>query len=96
MSDLQKYIAQQMNDPDFRAHAEKMALSAAVSNAIIGARLMRNMTQQELADATGIAQTEISRLESCKKNPSIKTLQRIAAGLDMQLKIELVPREDLT
>ena len=94
MRDLEKLRSEQMNDPEFREYALEMEPLAALSKALIGARLERNLTQKELAAITGIPQGEISRMESCKKSPSLRTLQRIAAGLDMQLKIELVPRED--
>ena len=35
-----------------------------VIRAIIDARISQNMTQKELAERTGIAQTEISKLEN--------------------------------
>ena len=50
------------------------------------------MTQKELAEKTGIAQTEISRLENGTRNPSIKLLQRLADGMDMVLNISFTPK----
>lgn len=47
------------------------------------------MTQKDLAAVTGITQGDISKLEQGNSNPSLKTLQRIADGLGMQLKVEL-------
>lgn len=95
MSDLQKYIAKQMEDPEFRAYAEEMDLAVKVADAILAARLKRDMTQQELSKASGIGQKEISNLESFKtKNPSIRTLKRIAEGLNMDLNISFTPREE--
>jgi transcriptional regulator with XRE-family HTH domain len=49
------------------------------------------MTQKELSDLTGIAQGDISKLESGSANPSLKTLQRLAEGMGMTLKLEFVP-----
>ena len=40
---------------------------------------------------TGIAQADISKLENGNANPSLRTLQRLAAGMGMQVKIEFVP-----
>jgi len=60
--------------------------------AIIDARTASNLTQKELAERTGIAQTEISRIENGSRNPSIKLLQRLAEGLNMNLKISFEPR----
>lgn len=49
------------------------------------------ITQKELAAKTGIAQGDISKLENGSANPSLKTLQRLAAGMGMRLKLEFVP-----
>ena len=43
------------------------------------------------AEATGINQADISRLESGTANPSLRTLKRLAAGMGMALKVEFVP-----
>jgi transcriptional regulator with XRE-family HTH domain len=40
------------------------------------------LTQEELANRSGIHTTEISRLERGWRNPSYETLRRLAAGLD--------------
>ena len=37
------------------------------------------------------AQTDISKLERGNGNPSLRTLQRLAAGMGMRIKIEFVP-----
>jgi DNA-binding XRE family transcriptional regulator len=49
-------------------------------------------TQKELAERTGIAQTEISKLENGTRNPSIKLMQRLADGMDMVLNISITPK----
>ena len=49
------------------------------------------MTQKDLAEKTGITQSDISRLENGSANPSLKTLQRLAKGMGMNLKLEFVP-----
>ena len=53
------------------------------------------LSEKELADRTGIAQTEISRLENGTRNPSIKLLQRLAEGLDMVLNISFSPKKSI-
>ena len=50
-----------------------------------------DLTQKELAMRTGIAQADISKLENGNANPSLRTLQRLAEGLGMKLKVEFVP-----
>lgn len=63
-----------------------------IVQSLIDARVFRNLTQKELADRTGIAQAEISKLENGSRNPSIKLLQRLADGLDMDLDVSFSPR----
>jgi transcriptional regulator with XRE-family HTH domain len=50
-------------------------------------------SQKELSERTGIAQTEISKLENGTRNPSVRLLQRLAEGMGMVLKIEFVPKQ---
>ena len=64
-----------------------------VIRAIIEARTSQNLTQKELSERTGIAQTEISRLENGTRNPSIKLLQRLADGMGMVLNVTFTPKE---
>ena len=45
------------------------------------------LTQTELSKITGIHQAEISKIERGIGNPSIKTLQRIAKGLGLNLEL---------
>ena len=45
------------------------------------------MTQQQLAAASGIHQSEISRIESGNGNPMLKTLGALARALDAELRI---------
>ena len=59
---------------------------------IRAARKEKGLTQQQLAEITGIQQADISRLENGTGNPSLRTLKRLAAGMGMQLKLEFVPK----
>ena len=54
------------------------------------ARLQAGITQQQLADLTGINQADISRFERGISNPSLATLQRLADGLGMGLSIDFI------
>ena len=57
---------------------------------MIDARKESGLTQKELSERTGIAQSDISKLERGNANPSLRTLQRLAEGMGMKLKIEFV------
>ena len=53
-------------------------------------REARGLTQKQLSERTGIAQADISKLERGNANPSLRTLQRLAAGMGMNVRIEFV------
>ena len=59
-------------------------------------RTESNLTQKELAKKCGIKQSNISRLESGKANPTIKFLQKVADSLDCDLIVEFRKREPVT
>ena len=54
-------------------------------------RRAKGLTQRELSERTGITQSDLSKLENGSANPSTKTLQRLAEGMGMRLKIEFQP-----
>lgn len=80
-----------MKDPAFKAEWEALDPECFVIEAILKARKESGLTQKQLSERTGIAQTDISRLELGNANPSLRTLQRLAAGMGMRVKIEFVP-----
>ena len=80
-----------MQDDDFRKEWENLEPERQIIRAIIDGREKQHLTQKELAELTGIAQADISRLENGTANPSLKTLKRLAAGMGATLKIEFEP-----
>lgn len=92
MIKLNDYIDEQKKDPDFLKAYEEIQPEMNVIRAIVDARNSQNITQKELAKRTGIAQTEISRIENGSRNPSVKVLQRLAEGMDMVLNISFTPK----
>ena len=89
---LKEYKNKRMKDPNFAKAYEEAQPELNVIRAIIDARISQNLTQKELAERTGIAQTEISKLENGTRNPSIKLLQRLADGMGMGLNISFIPK----
>lgn len=62
-----------------------------IIQAILHARKSAGLSQKQLAEKTGIAQSDINNLENGNANPSLQTLQRLAAAMGMKLKVELLP-----
>ena len=90
MTNYEKYFAEQMQNEEFRKEYEALEPEFAIIQAIIDARQETGLTQRELSERTGIAQSDISKLENGNANPSIKTLKRIAMAMGKQLRISFV------
>lgn len=84
-------LANEMKNPEFVTAWNELEPEFQIINAMLDARKEKNLTQKELSELTGIAQADISKLENGTANPSVKTLQRLANGMGMTVKIEFVP-----
>ena len=62
--------------------------------ALKSARALAAMSQKDLAAATGIDQSDISKIERGLANPSVATLGRLAKGLNMRLSISFLKADD--
>ena len=87
------FLQEQLQDPKTRKEYEALQPEHTVIQAMIDARKKSGMTQKELAEITCIAQGDISKLKRGSANPSIRTLQRLAKGMGMILKIEFTPEQ---
>lgn len=91
MTNFNDYLQEQLKDPEFQAEYDALEPEFSFMQAMIDARRETGMTQKQLAEKTGISQSDISKFESGSGNPSIKTMRRLAAGLGMRVKIEFQP-----
>ena len=82
---------ERLRDPEFRAEWDALEPEFQIAKAMLDGRSARNLTQKELAEITGITQSDISKLENGNANPSLRTLERLAAGLGMRIRLEFVP-----
>lgn len=89
---FKEYKKELMKDPEFVKAYEDLQPEMDIVKAILDARIKQNLSQKELSKLTGINQSEISKLESGERNPSIKLLQRLADGMGLTLKISFVPK----
>lgn len=89
---LQEMKSEILKDDEVRAEYENLKTEYDVVKTILEARKKMKLTQQQLADKTGINRADISKLENGNTNPTIALLQRLADGLDMQLKLEFIPK----
>ena len=88
MSDHKEYLERQRKNPEFTAEWERQRPEREYIKAIIATRFEQNLTQKELAEKTGIRQSNSSRIENGNCSPTIATLQQIADGVGKTLYIE--------
>ena len=84
-------LNEQLKDKEFKKEYMALELEFQIINALLDGRKEKNLTQKQLSELTGINQADISKIEKGNANPSVRTLQRLAAGMDMNVKIEFVP-----
>lgn len=71
---------------------ENLDVFSMLAENLTKAREIKGITQKELAETTGIYQADISKIERAKANPSVKLLERLAEGMNMEIKIEFVSK----
>ena len=91
MKTLDAALAERMKDPEFKAEYEALEPEFAIVQAIIDARKKSGLTQKQLSERTGIAQGDISKIEKGEANPSLRTLKRLASGMNMKLHLQFEP-----
>ena len=84
-------LNEQMKNPEFKEEWDALKPEYQIIKAMLNSRIEKSLTQQQLSEITGIPQADISRLENGNANPSLRTLQRLAEGMGMKLKLEFVP-----
>ena len=94
MSSYQEFRKELLKNPEVKAEYDSLEPEFNIIQAMIDARRNLNITQKELSERTGITQADISRIENGTRNPSLEMVKRLAKGLGMQLKLELIPQTE--
>ena len=85
MSDLQKYKKKQLKDTACKDEYESTRREFEIRRALVDARISQNLTQKELAEKSGVRQSNISRIENGTCSPTIATLEALATGMGKKL-----------
>ena len=90
MKTLKTLKRELLADAGTRAEYEAMADEYAIARELIAARARAGMSQGEVAQRMGTTQSAVARLESGKRPPSMRTVQRFAqaVGGHVVLRIE--------
>lgn len=92
--DIKKTIAKAKLRPGFVQAWDALEEEYAALEALLSARKMAGLTQEELADRMGTTKSAISRLESSLRNekhsPSFATLKKYANACGKKLVVQFV------
>jgi transcriptional regulator with XRE-family HTH domain len=94
MKTLDEVLAEELQDPEFRARWAKTALARAIANQVIAYRDRHDLTQTQFAERLGMKQPAVARLEAAEHNPSIETLVKLATALDVEVNININPKSE--
>ncbi len=89
MSDFRNFVNEQLQDPEFRKEYEASRPEYELTRSLIAARIAAGMTQKDLAEKSGIRQSNISRIENGNCVPTLSTLMALAQALGKKLRISL-------
>lgn len=84
---IRETIEEQITNPEFAEEWAALEPEYQLVKAMLQAREEEKITQEQLAERTGISQADISRMEGARANPSLQTMKRIAQGLGKRLVI---------
>lgn len=75
-------------DSEFRTIWEAGETRRRVVSALIGARIRKRLSQEELAKRAGVKQPSLARVESGRVMPSLRMLDRLAKAMGSELKVQ--------
>lgn len=91
MARISELHKQWMEEPTYREEYEALEDEFSLARSVIAARKRAGLTQTELAQRMGTTQPAVTRMESGKVQPSLRTLRRLAEATGSKLTIRLEP-----
>ena len=79
-----------LEDQETKKAYEELEPEYQLIYAMVESRREKNISQQELADVTGINRSDISKIENGNANPSLRTIKRVAKGLGKRVEIRFI------
>jgi transcriptional regulator with XRE-family HTH domain len=89
-TNFDRYLQEQLTDPDFAARFEKAGEAWDLAIKLAGLRKDAGLSQKELAKLVGTSQQQISRLESPSyEGHSLSMIRRVAEALGCTVHVEV-------
>lgn len=86
MPRFEDWEAEKIKDGEFISASEELEPGYQVTRL----RMLRGLTQTQLAEMVGTRQPSIARLENGSSTPSLSFLNKIAAALNAKIEVKLV------
>ena len=88
-----EYLKEKLRDPELKKEWDASEEEYRLINSLIKARVESGLTQSELSERSGINQANISKIENGVYNPTVNILRKLAEAMNMELKIEFIPKK---
>lgn len=93
MIPVEESFAEWRKDPAYREAHAALDEEFALARALIEARTVADVSQEEVAKRMQTSQSAVARLESGRGNPSLNTLRRYAEATGARLRIVFEPAD---
>src|SRR3989344_4300159 len=77
-----------LRDPETKKAYDALEFEFAIIKALIRTRATKRLTQRELAQKIGVAQSALARFESGRTNPTLSFLKKVTVGLGLKLMVK--------
>ena len=92
MKTLRELKTELLLDPGTRDAYDALADEFGMARQLVEARTRARMTQGEVAERMGTTQSVVARLESGRRPPSLRTVQRYAEAVGGRLLLRIEPQ----
>lgn len=89
MKTLKQVKSELLDDAATRAEYDALATEFETARELVAARARAGLTQEEVAQRMGTTQSTVARLESGKRPPSLRTVQRYAQAVGARAVLRL-------
>lgn len=90
MKTLKEFKTELLKDPQTLREYEALAEEFEVARELIAARARVGLTQADVAERMGTTQSVVARIESGRRQPSMRTVQRYAQAIGCRAVVRLV------
>ena len=87
---MQKDYLVRIGNENVLIEVQQKELARSIVDELIVERKRQGLTQQDIADRTGMKAPNVTRIESCKFTPTLDVLERYAMAVGKKLQFELV------